>query len=220
MHPGNILVDASDPQNPRYISIDCAIMGSLSEKDRFDVARILLAAFNREYDELAKLCLNAGWIAPETQLAAFASVVRSVCEPIFSKPISEISFGTLLIHLFQAARRFGMDVRPSLILLQKTLVNIEGLGRELYPDLDLWATAQPFLQRWVKQNYTPAAVAKRIATQIDLSSPQSLLASLAPHQQSELNAQKQQLDLLSTQLTRTRLILAALTLFTLWQTFN
>ena len=218
MHPGNIFIDISDAANPRYVALDCAIMGSLSDQDRFNVARILLAALNREYDLVAKLCHQANWVAPDTSLTAFASVIRSVCEPIFSKPLAEISFGTLLIYLFRAARRFGMDVQPSLILLQKTLINIEGLGRDLYPDLDLWATAQPFLQRWVADNHSPMAAVKGLAEFVESTPPTELLTSLF-NRPSQTNVQRlqQQVDGLTTQLRSTRLVLAAVVLFALWQ---
>ena len=154
MHPGNIFVDASNPDQPAYIALDCAIMGSLSDFDRHYLARNLLAVFERDYRHVAQLHVECGWVPPETDVHAFEGMIRSACEPIFDKPLSEISFGTLLVYLFQAARRFGMEVQPSLVLLQKTLLNIEGLGRQLDPELDLWETAQPFLQRWMEDRYT------------------------------------------------------------------
>lgn len=155
MHPGNILVDINEPTNPRYIALDCAIMGSLPESDRYYTARTLLAALERDYRLVAKLYLESGWIKADTNAHAFESLIRSVCEPIFSKPLSELRVGTLLIYLFRAAKRFGMEVQPSLVLLQKTIVNVEGLGQQLYPELDLWQTAQPFLDKWVKERYSP-----------------------------------------------------------------
>ncbi|MBT8149035.1 MAG: ubiquinone biosynthesis regulatory protein kinase UbiB, partial [Gammaproteobacteria bacterium] len=158
MHPGNILVDTSDPQQPRYIALDCAIMGSLSELDRYYVARILLGALDRDYRGVTRLYQESGWLSADVQPAAFESLIRGVCEPIFAKPLAELSFGTLLIYLFQAARRFGMEVQPAQVLLQKTLVNIEGLGQQLYPQLDLWQTAKPFLDRWTAERYSPARV--------------------------------------------------------------
>ena len=130
MPPGNIFVDASDPADPTYIAVDCAIIGSLSDSDQYYLARNLLAIFHRDYHEVARLHVECGWVAPDTRLQDFESAMRAVCEPIFEKPISEISFGQLLIYLFSTARRFDMKVQPQLVLLQKTLLNIEGLGRQ------------------------------------------------------------------------------------------
>lgn len=165
MHPGNIFVDATDPASPRYIGIDCAIMGSLSDFDRYYLARNLLAVFNRDYGLVARLHLQSGWVPSGTNLFAFEAVIRSACEPVFEKPLAEISFGTLLIYLFQAARRFGMEVQPSLVLLQKTLLNIEGLGRQLYPELDLWQTAHPFLEQWTAKRYSPQNLLNELKNQ-------------------------------------------------------
>ncbi|MDG2078045.1 MAG: 2-polyprenylphenol 6-hydroxylase [Pseudomonadales bacterium] len=158
MHPGNILVDVSDPEQPKYIALDCAIMGSMSDLDRYYVARILLGALDRDYRLVTQLYRESGWLNADVKPAAFESLIRGVCEPIFSKPLAELSFGTLLIYLFQAARRFGMEIQPEQVLLQKTLVNIEGLGQQLYPELDLWQTAKPFLDRWTAQRYSPTRV--------------------------------------------------------------
>jgi len=165
MHPGNIFIDASNPADPTYIAVDCAIIGSLSESDQYYLARNLLGIFRRDYHEVAQLHVECGWVPPQTRVQDFESAMRAVCEPIFERPISEISFGQLLIYLFQTARRFGMEVQPSLILLQKTLLNIEGLGRQLYPELNLWDTAQPFLERWVQERYSPQNVLKRLQRQ-------------------------------------------------------
>ncbi|MCL4106124.1 UNVERIFIED_CONTAM: hypothetical protein GTU68_058430 [Idotea baltica] len=165
MHPGNIFIDASNPADPTYIAVDCAIIGSLSESDQYYLARNLLAIFRREYREVAQLHVECGWVPPQTRVQEFESAMRAVCEPIFERPISEISFGHLLIYLFQTASRFGMEVQPSLILLQKTLLNIEGLGRQLYPQLNLWDTAQPYLERWVQDRYSPQSMIKRLQRQ-------------------------------------------------------
>lgn len=173
MHPGNIFVDATDPKDPVYIALDCAIMGSLSDFDRHYLARNLLAVFNRDYRQVAQLHIECGWVPEGTDAHAFESMIRSACEPVFDKPLAEISFGTLLIYLFGAARRFGMEVQPSLVLLQKTLLNIEGLGRQLYPALDLWQTAHPFLEKWVQDKYSPFSLFAELRAQ----SP-SLLESL------------------------------------------
>jgi ubiquinone biosynthesis protein len=155
MHPGNIFVSTQHPARPQYIAIDCAIVGSLSRDDQYYLARNLLAIFQRDYHQVAQLHIECGWVPPQTRAADFESAIRTVCEPIFEKPISEISFGQILVNLFQTARRFDMTVQPSLVLLQKTLLNIEGLGRQLYPQLDLWQTAMPFLERWMQNRYHP-----------------------------------------------------------------
>ena len=162
MHPGNILVARDHPEQPRYIGIDCAIMGSLSEFDQYYLARNLLAIFRRDYREVAQLHVECGWVPAHTRVYEFEAAIRTVCEPVFEKPLGEISFGQLLVYLFQVARRFDMPVQPSLVLLQKTLLNIEGLGRELYPQLDLWTTAQPLLEDWLRQRYAPMTLVKRI----------------------------------------------------------
>ena len=158
MHPGNIFVDAKNPKSPTYIAIDCAIMGSLSSEDQFYMARNLLAMFQRDYRLVAELHIRSGWVPKDTSINDFTGAIRSVCEPIFQRPLSEISLGHMLIDLFATARRFNMEVQPSLVLLQKTLLNIEGLGRQLYPDLDLWQTAQPFLEKWMKDRYSPKSI--------------------------------------------------------------
>jgi len=162
MHPGNIFVDISNPADPSYIAVDCAIIGTLSDFDQYYLARNLLAIFHRDYRECARLHVECGWVPPGTRVQDFEAAMRTVCEPVFEKPIAEISFGRLLIYLFQTARRFDMEVQPSLVLLQKTLLNIEGLGRQLYPQLDLWTTAQPFLENWVQQRYSPQGLFERL----------------------------------------------------------
>ena len=162
MHPGNIFIDATDPADPTYIGVDCAIIGSLSDADQYYLGRNLLGIFRRDYREVAQLHVECGWVPPHTRVQDFESAMRAVCEPIFERPISQISFGQLLIYLFQTASRFDMEIQPSLVLLQKTLLNIEGLGRQLYPDLNLWDTAQPFLEEWVQQRYSAPAVLKRL----------------------------------------------------------
>lgn len=166
MHPGNIFVDVIDPKNPRYIAIDCAIMGSLSSDDQFYMARNLLAIFERDYRQVAELHVRSGWVPKDTSIVEFTSAIRAVCEPIFERPLRDISLGHMLISLFTTARKFNMEVQPSLVLLQKTLLNIEGLGRQLYPDLDLWTTAQPFLQQWLKDRYSPKSIYKQFKQQL------------------------------------------------------
>ena len=162
MHPGNIFVDITDPSCPRYAAVDFGIVGTLEDSDRRYLAANFLAFFDRDYNRVAQLHLNSGWVPAGTRVDELESAIRTVCEPIFNKPLKEISFGQVLLRLFQVARRFDMEVQPQLILLQKTLVQIEGLGRELYPDLDLWETGQPVLQRWVAAQTSPKATAERI----------------------------------------------------------
>ena len=147
MHPGNILV----ADDGRYIALDFGIMGALTEVDKNYLARNFLAFFNRDYRRVAQAHLDAGWVPPGTRVDEFEAAIRAVCEPIFAKPLREIYFGKLLLRLFQTSRRFNVEVQPQLVMLQKTLLNIEGLGRELDPDLDLWQTAKPFLERWMRE---------------------------------------------------------------------
>lgn len=145
MHPGNILVS----DEGQYVALDFGIMGTLSEVDKNYLAQNFLAFFNRDYRRVAQAHLDAGWVPPGTRIDEFEAAIRAVCEPIFSRPLKEIYFGKLLLRLFQTSRRFNVEVQPQLVLLQKTLLNIEGLGRELDPDLDLWKTAKPYLERWM-----------------------------------------------------------------------
>lgn len=151
MHPGNIMVDVSDPENPRYIAIDFGIMGTLSPDDQNYLADNFLAFFKSDYRRVAELHIQSGWVPADTRIDEFEAAIRSVCEPIFAKPLNQISFGHVLLRLFQTARRFNMEVQPQLVLLQKTLLNIEGLGRQLYPELDLWKTAKPILEQWMRE---------------------------------------------------------------------
>lgn len=161
MHPGNIFVDISNPENPRYVAIDFGIVGSLSPRNQHYLAGNFLAFFKRDYHRVAQLHVDSGWVPSSTHVAELEASIRAVCEPIFNKPLKDISFGLVLLRLFDTARKFDMEVQPQLVLLQKTLLNIEGLGRELYPDLDLWSTAQPVLQEWMKQRTDPRAHVKR-----------------------------------------------------------
>lgn len=166
MHPGNVFIDITDPENPTYIALDCAIIGSLTENDKNYLAKNLLAFFNRDYEEVARLHVRSGWVPPDTDCNQFAAVIRQVCDPFFQKPISEISFGTVLLELFQTARQFNMEVQPQLVLLQKTLINIEGMGRQIYPQLDLWETAAPFMEGWMKQRIGFAGLLKRVGNNV------------------------------------------------------
>ena len=158
MHPGNIFV----ADNGQYIAVDFGIMGTLNETDQRYLAENFLAFFNRDYRRVAELHVSSGWVGKDTRIDEFESAIRAVCEPIFDKPLKDISFGQLLLSLFQTARRFNMEVQPQLVLLQKTLLNIEGLGRQLYPELDLWKTAKPFLEQWMKEKIGPRSFVKHI----------------------------------------------------------
>jgi len=157
MHPGNIFIDASRPDDPRYMAVDFGIVGTLDPRDQRYLAENFLAFFERDYRRVAELHVASGWVPAGTRVDEFESAIRTVCEPIFQKPIGEISFAQLLVRLFETARRFDMEVQPQLVLLQKTLFNIEGLGRELYPELDLWVTAKPFLERWSERRFLGSA---------------------------------------------------------------
>ncbi|HAT1659757.1 TPA: ubiquinone biosynthesis regulatory protein kinase UbiB [Legionella pneumophila] len=162
MHPGNIFVSYQNPKDPQYICVDFGIIGTLTDNDKRYLAENLVAFFNRDYKRVAELHVESGWVARNTPVAEFESSIRTVCEPIFEKPLKDISFGQVVFRLFQVARRFHMEVQPQLILLQKTLLAIEGLGRQLYPELDLWATAKPFLEKWVREQMGPKAFIKRL----------------------------------------------------------
>ncbi|MBX5459449.1 MAG: ubiquinone biosynthesis regulatory protein kinase UbiB [Steroidobacteraceae bacterium] len=151
MHPGNIFVLVDDPANPRYAAVDFGIVGTLDPRDQHYLAENFLAVFDRDYRRVAQLHVESGWVPPGTRVDEMESAVRTVCEPIFDKPLKDISFGTILLRLFEISRRFNMEVQPQLILLQKTLLNIEGLGRDLYPDLDIWNTASPILRDWMRE---------------------------------------------------------------------
>ena len=149
MHPGNILVATEGEARGRYIALDFGIMGTLTETDKNYLAQNFLAFFNRDYRRVAQAHIDAGWVPAETRVDAFEAAIRAVCEPVFSRPLKEIYFGKLLLRLFQTSRRFNVRIQPQLVMLQKTLLNIEGLGRELDPELDLWRTAKPYLERWM-----------------------------------------------------------------------
>lgn len=158
MHPGNIFV----APDGRYIGVDFGIMGTLTERDKHYLAQNFLAFFNRDYKQVARAHLEAGWVPPETREDQFEAAIRSVCEPVFDRPIKEISFGRFLLRLFQISRRFNMEIQPQLVMLQKTLLNVEGLGRQLDPDLDLWTTAKPFLERWMSEQVGWRALVRHV----------------------------------------------------------
>lgn len=151
MHPGNILVSTEGETKGHYVALDFGIMGTLTEVDKNYLAQNFLAFFNRDYRRVAQAHLDAGWVPPGTRVDELESAIRAVCEPIFARPLREIYFGKLLLRLFQTSRRFNVEIQPQLVLLQKTLLNIEGLGRDLDPELDLWKTAKPHLERWMAE---------------------------------------------------------------------
>lgn len=165
MHPGNIFVDISNPKKPSYLALDFGIVGQLTPQDQRYLAENFLAFFNRDYKRIAELHVESGWIPAGTRVEDFESAIRTVCEPIFGRPIKEISFGFFLLRLFQIARRFKYQVQPQLVLLQKTLLQVEGLGRQLYPDLDLWKSAKPIMEDWMKKRYAPAAAFSKLRSQ-------------------------------------------------------
>src|SRR5579863_8376297 len=166
MHPGNIFVQVEDPKNPRYAAVDFGIVGTLQPRDQHYLAENFMAFFDRDYARIAALHIESGWVPRGTRIDELESAVRTVCEPIFNKPLKEISFAQVLLRLFETARRFDMQVQPQLILLQKTLFNIEGLGRQLYPELDLWQTAQPYLRKWMRERMSPRSVLRRVRSQL------------------------------------------------------
>ncbi|MEL0047158.1 MAG: AarF/UbiB family protein [Gammaproteobacteria bacterium] len=210
MHPGNVFVDIQDPADPKWIALDCAIIGSLSESDQSYLAQNLIAFFARDYRQIVNLHLRSGWIPATTDVEAFEEVIASVCEPIFAQPLSEISFAAFMTDLLEAARAFNMQVQPQLVLLQKTLLYIEGLGRQLYPQLDLWETAAPFMQRWAVRNLGAVAILGKLLDQgPKILSELHRLPSLLDDTQTidlriQLAQQQDQLEQLSIQLSKSR----------------
>jgi ubiquinone biosynthesis protein len=196
MHPGNIQV----APDGRYIALDFGIMGTLGDRDKDYLARNFLAFFQRDYRRVAMAHVEAGWVPPGTRVDEFESAIRAVCEPIFDRPLKEISFGRVLLRLFQTARRFNLEVQPQLVLLQKTLLNIEGLGRQLDPDLDLWVTAKPFLETWMSEQVGWKALVRGLASEAPHWSallpqlPRLLHASLAASDPREATARLQSLE--------------------------
>ena len=155
MHPGNIFVSKKDPDNPGYIAIDCAITGSLSNDERYILARMLQSVLKQNYKSLASLFISSGWVNSDTNNIELENTLRACCEPIFEKPLSEIEFGKLLLYLFQSTRQYGLSLQTSLVLLQKTLIHIEGMGRQIYPELDFWGIAEPYLDSWLTEQFSP-----------------------------------------------------------------
>ncbi len=166
MHPGNIFVIIDDPAKPRYAAVDFGIVGTLDPRDQHYLAENFMAVFDRDYRRVAVLHVESGWVPADTRVDEMESAIRTVLEPIFNKPLKDISFGTILLRLFDISRRFDMKIQPQLILLQKTLLNIEGLGRDLYPDLDIWQTASPILRQWMGERFTGATVVRDFRTQL------------------------------------------------------
>ena len=166
MHPGNIFVRLEDPDRPQYAAVDFGIVGSLDARDQHYLAENFLAFFEHDYNRVARLHIDSGWVPPDTRPDELEAAVRTVCEPIFNKPLAEISFGQVLLRLFETARRFDMEVQPQLILLQKTLLQIEGLGRQLYPELDLWKTARPILREWADERLSGRTLAEDLRRQL------------------------------------------------------
>ncbi len=165
MHPGNIAVRTDEAHRGQYVGMDFGIVGTLTDVDRRYLAENFLAFFRRDYRRVATAHIESGWVPPGTRADELENAVRSVCEPIFDRPLADISFGKVLMRLFQVSRRFNVEIQPQLVLLQKTLLNVEGLGRQLDPYLDLWATAQPFLEKWMRDQVGPEAIVKRLAEQ-------------------------------------------------------
>ena len=168
MHPGNIFVSYEHPEDPTFISVDFGVIGTLTKSDRKYLAENLVAFFDRDYQRVAELHLESGWVPPDVQVEQLESVIRTVCEPVFQRPLSEISFGNLLVRLFQTARRFNMKVQPQLVLLEKTMLSIEGLSRQLDPELNLWDTAKPFMERWMSEQVGVRALALGMRRQLPL----------------------------------------------------
>jgi ubiquinone biosynthesis protein len=162
MHPGNIQVSLAPETFGRYVALDFGIIGTLTEVDKDYLAQNFIAFFQRDYKRVAELHIASGWVPPETRVDALESAVRAVCEPHFDRPLKDISLGQVLMRLFQTSRRFNVEIQPQLVLLQKTLLNVEGLGRELDPELDLWATAKPFLERWMNEQVGWPALNKQL----------------------------------------------------------
>ena len=205
MHPGNIFVSTEHPENPKYIAIDFGIVGTLNREDKRYLAENFIAFFNRDYRKVAQLHADSGWVPNDTNIDEFEMAIRTVCEPIFQKPLAEISFGNVLLQLFNTARRFNMVVQPQLVLLQKTLLYVEGLGRQLYPQLDLWKTAKPFLENWMREQIGVKAMLGKVKATLPFWSeklpemPDLLYDSLQQVKRLPLQQQRAQLALLEQQ---------------------
>lgn len=197
MHPGNVFVSIKDPEYPQYMAVDFGIMGTLGPDDQRYLGENFLAFFKRDYRRVAELHVQSGWVPPHTRVEAFESAIRTVCEPIFERPLKDISIGQTLLRLFQTARRFNMEVQPQLVLLQKTLLTVEGLGRQLYPDLDLWQTAKPFLEKWMRKQFGVRALFRNIKTHFPIWSDRlpdlpEAICNIAQYWQNETHYLKHQ----------------------------
>ncbi len=212
MHPGNIFVAPGG----QYIALDFGIMGTLTPTDKQYLARNFLAFFRRDYRRVALAHIESGWAPPDTSVEAFESAIRAVCEPIFDKPLKDISFGKLLLRLFQTSRRFNMEIQPQLVLLQKTLLNIEGLGRDLDPELDLWATAKPFLERWMSEQIGWRALIRQVQEEVPFWSatlpqlPRLIHRALSEDRVAPLQKQVERLQHQQQQLRQSLVLVAAL----------
>lgn len=210
MHPGNIFIDPSNPENPKYIAVDFGIMGSLTQSDQRYLAENFVAFFNRDYRRVAELHVDSGWVDSDTRIDDFESAIRAVCEPMFQKPLAEISFAYILIRLFETAREFNMEIQPQLLLLQKTFLHIEGLGRQLYPQLDLWVTAKPYLERWLSEQLGVRALVKGFKKNLPYIAenlpeiPQLAYTALrkVAHNELEIEWKSQQLEALKQQVKK------------------
>lgn len=172
LHPGNIFVSDKNPQDPSFITVDFGIVGSLSQNDQRYLAENMIAFFKRDYQRVAELHIACGWLPPDTRIDQFEGAIRAVSEPIFEQPLREISFGKLLMRLFQVARRFQINIQPQLILLQKTLLNVEGLSRQIAPDFNLWESASPQIEKWLRKQVGVVSFLKRIRSNLPLWSEQ------------------------------------------------
>tara|TARA_Y100001960_G_scaffold8856_1_gene8561 strand:- start:497 stop:1333 length:837 start_codon:yes stop_codon:yes gene_type:complete len=158
MHPGNIFINAKNPESPSYVAVDYAIVGTLSEEEQFQIGRMLVAVIGRNFKEVANILIEAKWVDASTRQNELENTIRAACEPIFDQPLEKINFGEMLLFIFDSARKFNLSMQPSLMLLQKTLINIEGLGKQLYPSLDFWSIANPFLKNWISERYDPKKI--------------------------------------------------------------
>ena len=210
MHPGNILVADRGPHFGHYIALDFGIVGTLSALDKDYLAQNFLAFFRRDYRRVAELHVESGWAPATTRVESLEASVRAVCEPFFDRPLKEISLGLVLLRLFQASRRFNVEIQPQLVLLQKTLLNIEGLGRQLDPDIDLWVTAKPFLERWMQEQVGLAALKKNTLQEAERWAqllpqlPRLAHTALTVASQPKTDATAAQLELLLRETRQTR----------------
>jgi ubiquinone biosynthesis protein len=211
MHPGNIQISIEPATFGRYIALDFGIVGTLTDNDRDYLAQNFLAFFRRDYKRVAELHLESGWVPAETRVDALESAIRTVCEPLFDRPLKDISLGQVLLRLFQTSRRFNVQIQPQLVLLQKTLLNVEGLGRQLDPELDLWSTAKPFLERWMSEQIGVEGLSQRLKDEAPRYAkllpelPRLLHAALQPRQDPALMQ-----SLLAEERRTNRLLRAAL----------